>query len=630
MTENQINTPKRNILVVDDRLENLQILITMLSKRGYEVRPARSGTQALSAVRSKTPDLILLDIIMPFMSGYEVCEYLKADEQTRDIPIIFVSASDETFDKLKAFSIGGIDYITKPFQAAEVLARIETHLKLWDLQKRLVEKNELLEQEVVVRKRTEEVAKVANQAKSTFLANMSHELRTPLNSILGYAQILKRDELTEKQRDGLNIVEESGHHLLTLINDILDLSKIEAGKLEIYPAPLLLSLFFERVVGIIRNRAQQKGVYLIYEADKNLPTGIEADEKRLRQVLLNLLGNAIKFTDAGVVTLRVSLLDSLANGKVSIRFEVQDTGIGMTPEQLDKVFIPFEQVGDTQRYIEGTGLGLAITSQLVELMGGEIQVKSEIGIGSTFWFDASFPTLTTAGKEVKSSIEPSEIIGYQGSRRTLLVTDDNTNNRKFLFTLLESLGFIVHLAINGQEGVNRAKEVQPDLILTDLVMPVMDGFKAVQIIRDSQALKEIPIIAISASVFTKDKAKTQHFGFNAFLPKPIETSKLFEVLEKLMNLTWIYATPKEIRQPTSEESLESQSFGLIPPPLAELEILYELAMLGRMRRIREWAARIETLDEQYLPLVSRVKKLAKVYETRQIAELAKQLMEYEP
>ena len=627
MTENQINTPKGSILVVDDRLENLQILMTMLSKRGYEVRPARSGAQALSAARSKKPDLILLDIIMPFMSGYEVCEYLKADEQTRDIPIIFVSASDETFDKLKAFSIGGIDYITKPFQAAEVLVRIETHLNFRDLQKRLVEKNELLEQEVVVRKRAEEAAKVANQAKSTFLANMSHELRTPLNSILGYAQILKRDELTEKQYDRLNIIEESGNHLLTLINDILDLSKIEAGKLEIYPAPLLLSHFLERVVSIIRNRAQQKDIYLIYEADKNLPTGIEADEKRLRQILLNLLGNAIKFTDAGLVTLRASLLNSLADGKVSIRFEVQDTGIGMTPEQLDKVFIPFEQVGDTQRYIEGTGLGLAITSQLVGLMGGEIQVKSEAGIGSTFWFEASFPTLTT-GKEVKSSIEQSEIIGYQGSRRTLLVIDDNTNNRKFLFTLLESLGFVVHLAINGQEGVNRAKEVQPDLILTDLVMPVMDGFKAVQIIRDSQALKEIPIIAISASVFTKDKAKTQHFGFNAFLPKPMETSQLFKELEKLMSLTWIYATPKEIRQPTLEESLELQPF--IPPPPAELEILYELAMLGRMRHIREWAARIETLDEQYLPLVSRVKKLAKVYETKQIAELAKQLMEDEP
>jgi len=301
----------------------------------------------------------------------------------------------------------------------------------------------------------------------------------------------------------------------------------------------------------------------------------------------------------------------------------------MTPKQLNKVFIPFEQVGDTQRYIEGTGLGLAITYQLVELMGGKIQVKSEVGIGSTFLFDASFPTLTTAGKEVKSSIKQSEITGYQGARRTLLVIDDNTNNRKFLFTLLESLGFVVHLAINGQEGVNRAKELQPDLILTDLVMPVMDGFKAVQIIRDSQTLKEIPIIAISASVFTKDKAKSQHFGFNAFLPKPIDINQLFKLLEKLMNLTWIYATPKEIRQPTSEELLESQSFSFIPPPLAELEILYELAMLGRMRRIREWAARIETLDEQYLPLVNQVKKLAKVYETKKIAELAKQLMEDE-
>lgn len=223
---------------------------------------------------------------------------------------------------------------------------------------------------------------------------MSHELRTPLNGILGYAQILVRNKgLSSQQAEGLNIIQQSGDHLLTLINDILDLSKIEARKMELYAAAFQLPNFLESIAGITSMRAQEKDVTFVYEHKNTLPSGVEADEKRLRQILINLLGNAVKFTDDGQVTLIVSVLNDTQQTPKQIRFEVIDTGVGMTPEQLEKIFLPFEQVGDIDSRAAGTGLGLAISRQLVELMDSELHVKSELEKGSTFWFDLSLPVV---------------------------------------------------------------------------------------------------------------------------------------------------------------------------------------------------------------------------------------------
>ena len=279
--------------------------------------------------------------------------------------------------------------------------------------------------EIIVNERTRDLgeakkaAEAANQAKSTFLAGMSHELRTPLNAILGYAQILRRaGNLTTDQADNLNVIYKSGHHLLTLISDILDLTKVESGKLELCPAPVVLFDFMEGVVGIMRMAAQQKDIEFVFDAPDNLPVTVEVDEKRLRQVLINLLGNAIKFTDEGNVTLRVENRGS-DNNRVSLSFEIRDTGAGMTPEQLTRIFRPFEQVGDEKKCAEGTGLGLAITGQLVSLMGGEIESKSEPGRGSAFRFEIALPVLLEAGgpgrrtpkaRQVSLSLPKGEII----------------------------------------------------------------------------------------------------------------------------------------------------------------------------------------------------------------------------
>ncbi len=500
--------------------------------------------------------------------------------------------------------------------SSQMAISIENSLLYNNLEQKIAERTGELEQEVVERQRAEKAAKVASQAKSDFLSNMSHELRTPLNGILGYAQILRRGkDLEESQVTGLNTIYQSGNHLLTLINDILDLSKIEARKLELYPDTIHFSGFIESISGIIRMRAEQKDVYFSYEAIGELPTGILVDEKRLRQILINLLGNAIKFTDKGEVTLIVSSVNKVTDNQTLIRFEVKDSGVGMTPEQLNKIFLPFEQVGDTKRRAAGTGLGLAISRQLVELMGSEIFVSSEFGKGSHFWFEVALPIVDVKEEAMQKT---QQITGYQGKRRTILIVDDKQENRDVLFSMLTMLGFNVVEASNGQECVAQAKEIQPDMIFMDLIMPVITGFEAVQLLRQMPEFKDTPIIANSASVFEADQKKSLIAGCNAFMPKPVEEDKLFRLLVEYLKLEWIY---KEVRLESDEKSKKAKSAPMIPPPPEELETLYKLAMMGNMRKIKEQATQLEALDQKYQPFASKLQELAKGFKRKQILAL---------
>ena len=529
-----------------------------------------------------------------------------------------------------------------------------------ELETQVAERTEELAQSNQALAVAKERAEAASQAKSEFLANMSHELRTPLNGILGYAQILRRSpDLPTHQRDGLNTIYTSGKHLLTLINDVLDLAKIEARRLELHPGEMHLPAFLDSIVGIMQMAAQQKGIRLAYVPGPGLPPYLLADEKRLRQVLINLLGNAVKFTERGQVTFRVSVIppahstlparvpaggmsDQIARADagfeqtrpahaetVTLRFEVQDTGVGISPEHQEKIFQPFEQVGAASQRAAGTGLGLAISQQLVTLMGGQIQVQSELGHGSTFGFEASFPLTSTAALAAGHASLQRKITGYQGPRRRLLVVDDRPENRLVLLDLLQPLGFEVTLAENGKEGVEQAAALRPDLIFMDLVMPVMMGFEAVAVLRQTPELAKIPIIAVSASAHDMDREESRRVGCDDFLPKPVEADDLFAVLKDQLELEWVFDEP-------AAEAVEAELVGepgaaladgeFLPPPQEELEALYELARFGNMERIHERARYLENLSEQYRPFAQKIHQLADEFDDGQIQSLLKQYM----
>ncbi|MBN2117044.1 MAG: GAF domain-containing protein [Anaerolineales bacterium] len=331
-------------------------------------------------------------------------------------------------------------------------------------------------------KTAKEKADAANQSKSVFLANMSHELRTPLNAILGYAHILKRQAGdTGPVADGAAIIQQSGEYLLTLINDVLDLAKVEAGKLDLHPIPVHLPGFLRQITGIIQTRAEAKGISLSYEVLSDLPDCVLVDETRLRQVLLNLLSNAVKFTARGGVSLSVEMLaegrSEAGEPQATLRFTVEDTGVGIPAEQIDLIFKPFEQAGEPGFRVEGTGLGLSISRQIVKLMGGQLQVKSTVEQGSTFWFEVTVSVTTIT--EAERPIPIHQIVGYEGARRTVLVADDKSYNRLLLADMLQPLGFTIITAGNGQEAVDAALQQRPDVMVLDLVMPIKTGIEVI-------------------------------------------------------------------------------------------------------------------------------------------------------
>lgn len=495
--------------------------------------------------------------------------------------------------------------------------------------------------ELLVAKEEAEAAKQmaedASQAKSEFLASMSHELRTPLNGILGYAQILLRDkDLSKQQKDSIGIVQQCGNHLLNLINDILDLSKIEAQKLDLYPQDFNFPYFLTAVAEMCKIKASQKGLAFNYQPSPQLPKLVCADEKRLRQVLINLLGNAIKFTDYGSVSLKVRQVNkpkSEGTEKIGkqplqttlMRFEVEDTGAGMTSEQLEKIFQPFEQVGDNSRKAEGSGLGLAISQKIVNMMGSKLEVQSQLGIGSIFFFEVEILVLNTASLAIVKPIEPENIIGYEGQREIkILVIDDKWQNRSVFVSLLTPIGFTVSEAADGIEGLEKAEELLPDLIIVDLIMPGIHGFDLIKQLRAKSKFKDTVIITSSASVFATDKHKSLAAGSNDFIAKPILASEVFEKFKIHLRLEWIYEQ-KKIEEAADNSNVLSEE--LMVPPKAELETLLKASRIGDIELIQTEANRIKQLDDKYKKFGDRLLQLAAEFEDKQILNLLKQQFE---
>ncbi|NEO87125.1 MAG: response regulator [Spirulina sp. SIO3F2] len=451
-----------------------------------------------------------------------------------------------------------------------------------------------------------EAAEVANHAKSEFLANMSHELRTPLNGILGYAQILERDgTLTAEQRQRVESIEQCGSHLLTLINDVLDLAKIEAGKLELHPEDFKFRDFLQATAHMGRLKAEQKGVQFYFDTDPNLPFALHADPKRLRQVLLNLLSNAVKFTKAGQVRFRVERRDEwAADHRIPIHFRVEDTGIGMAPETLDTIFLPFEQLGDRAQKEAGTGLGLAIAQQIVALMGGQIQATSQPGHGSQFWFDLALP-IAEEWREPTTMTPQSNLVGYTEDPQAVLVVDDYPENRAVLRSILELLGFMVQEAVNGNDGLEKAIALQPCLIITDVGMPELDGLEMTRRLRQLPKFAQTPILAASASLSTGDRNASLDAGCTSFMTKPVNVDTFLAELQAHVPLTWQYqaeTTPEPVRSmPTL-----STSTNWVMPTVSELESLQIAAQAGLITQIRQAAEQLQSHSPDYAPFAQQI------------------------
>ncbi|MBL9201398.1 MAG: PAS domain S-box protein [Opitutaceae bacterium] len=460
-----------------------------------------------------------------------------------------------------------------------------------------------------------EAADTASRAKSYFLASVSHELRTPLNGILGYTQILRRDTaLTERQRTGVGVIHESAEHLLALINDVLDLSKVEAGRVDLHPADFGLAEFASAVERVFAPRARENGILFETALAADLPARVHGDEQRLRQVVFNLVSNAVKFTRTGGVVFSVQ-----RGAGAALRFAVNDTGPGITAEDLGKLFEPFAQVGNRAvAAASGTGLGLAISRSLVERMGGRLQVESEPGHGSRFWFEVELPAAEAAPATVHST---SRISGYEGPRRRVLVVDDNAANRAVLIEMLAPLGFEMAEAFDGEASLAIAAEIAPDLVLMDLRMPGgIDGLEATRRLRAAPRGRELRIAAVSASAYALDRSECFAAGCDEFLAKPFREEDLFALVARLLDLTWIQA-----ETPDSNSPFPFAQPVKAPPP-GEAAALHDLASKGDVVGLRSRAEALLAADPTYAPFAHNVLDLAARFKMKAVRQFVARYM----
>jgi signal transduction histidine kinase/DNA-binding NarL/FixJ family response regulator len=454
-----------------------------------------------------------------------------------------------------------------------------------------------------------QVAETANLAKSTFLAHMSHELRTPLNGILGYAQLLRRDvTLTAGHQESVAVIERSGEHLLTLINDLLDLAKIEAGRMELQSGVFDLPTLLMHVADVTAVRAAQAGLQFEYQPSSGIPARVTGDERALRQVLLNLLGNAVKFTESGGVKFRVGC--SGPDTRPLLRCEIEDSGVGIAPQDLDRLFEPFERSPDHLRRIEGTGLGLTITRRLLEAMGARLTVDSKPGAGSVFSFEL---VLEAHNQPAPGNVTGARITGYSGERRRLLIADDEQTNRTLLVKLLGGLGFETREAGNGAEALKAISAALPDVLITDLAMPVMDGLAVARALRRDPRTRDLPILAVSASASDYTREEAISAGCSEFLPKPIRAAELLERLAHLSGIEWTTATPE-----STPESTASNDSRRLPIDIDAAAELYDLAMKGEVKALISRAEAAMRANPDNAPVYEELRALALRYDMKAV------------
>ncbi len=646
--------PAVNILIVDDRIENIIALEALLQGNDIKIFSTTSPNEGLKLAWANDMAIALVDVQMPEMDGFEFVETLKLNPRTKDIMVIFVTAiSKETKYALRGLGTGAVDYLYKPLDPAVTVAKVDSFIQLARFQAEIKQKNAELENFAVVVKnsadiicvvepqsltlksvnpaiekimgfkpddvkgksiinfavedykhafalklndiinnnivssvfdyqfaannnkiiwaecrvafqnnelfinisnistqkhfelqliKAKEKAEYSKKVKETFLANMSHELRTPVNGIVGLTTLLRYTELSEQQSSMINLLEISSQSLLGVINDVLDISKMEAGKFSIIRSANNLHDIIRSVYGLLKFKADKQNTEFILQIDSNVPVSIMVDSLRLNQILMNLLSNAIKFTRSGYVKLKVAVIEQTAD-QAHLKFSVEDSGIGIPESKLAIIFDSFEQAeDDTSNKYGGTGLGLAIVKRLIELKGGELNVSSQAGKGSIFTF-TNWYTLAPEPKKaeipkISKSLEPFENI-------SILVAEDNLVNQFMLSKMLKDWGVAFDMVDNGRKLIDKLQKENYDLILMDTYMPEMNGIEAAKVIRahPDYRIKNTPIISLSSASFDYEQEEALAAGMNEVVTKPYKPAELYTKIQRLLQITELIKDP---------------------------------------------------------------------------------------
>jgi len=528
---------KAKILVVDDVPSKLMAISAVLESLDQTVVAVTSGAEALRRVLQDDFAVILLDVNMPGLDGFETAALIRQRKRSEHTPIIFLTSyPDDTYAE-KGYSLGAVDYILTPAAPEVLRSKVAVFVDLYHKSeqiKRQADQRVLLAQEHAARLAAER----ANVAKSQFLTNMSHELRTPMTAIIGMTDLALSEDVAPQVGEYLQAVQTNAHLLLELLNEILDLSKLEAGKFKLESAPFSLRKIVHELTQSFGYRAGGKGLQFRARVAEAAPDNLIGDSLRLRQVIMNLLTNAIKFTEKGSVTLDVEV-ESAAARETWLRFTVADTGIGISAEDQDRIFAPFTQVDPSAaRLHAGAGLGLAIASELIRAMGGFRSVRSELGKGSAFSFTVPLvyeepkpEAVARPAVEAPSAATGAQKIGPADAKLQVLLAEDTPTNQMLVVHTLKKRGHHIEVAGDGRAAVELAQRQNFDVILMDLQMPGMDGFEATAAIRALPSCVRTPIIALTAHTMVGDRERCLAAGMEEYLPKPLDLRKLIEVVE---------------------------------------------------------------------------------------------------